>query len=70
MEDQLWLVGCNETGFHASTQLGGRSIVTDPWGEILAEAGPDEQVMTVEIDPGRPADVRAAFPVLRDRRLR
>jgi predicted amidohydrolase len=44
-------------------------MVVDPWGEILAEAGPGEQTLTVDLDPGRVAATRAGFPVLRDRVL-
>jgi predicted amidohydrolase len=55
------------------TQLGvaqaGGSLVVDPWGEVLAEAGTTETVLDVEIDPTRVAEVRKEFPALRDRRL-
>jgi predicted amidohydrolase len=44
-------------------------MVVDPWGEILCEAGPDEQVLTVDLDPSLVASTRSDFPVLRDRRL-
>ncbi len=47
----------------------GYSVVVDPWGEVLAEAGPDEEVLTVDLDPARVAKTRADFPVLRDRVL-
>ncbi|SCD66980.1 hypothetical protein GA0115240_119013 [Streptomyces sp. DvalAA-14] len=44
-------------------------MVVDPWGEVLAEAGPGEQVLSVELDPARVAATRVDFPVLRDRVL-
>lgn len=68
-EDQFWLVGCNETGHHADHQLGGSSLIADPWGEIIAEASADETILYADLDPELPARVRAQFPVLRDRRL-
>jgi predicted amidohydrolase len=43
--------------------------VVDPWGEVLAEAGDGEEVVTVTLDPARVPATRAEFPVLRDRRL-
>ncbi len=69
-ENQLWVVGCNETGFHGGHQLGGESLITDPWGDVVAAADTDEGVLTADLDAGYPDEVRAAFPVLRDRRLR
>jgi predicted amidohydrolase len=52
-----------------AVRLGGHSRVVDPWGRVLAEAGDDEGVTLVEIDPEEVARVRAEFPVLADRRL-
>ena len=69
VEDQLLVVACNAVGTHAGVTLAGHSMVVDPWGEILAEAGAAEEVLTVEVDPGTVATTRQRFPVLRDRRL-
>lgn len=69
IENQLWLAGCNETGSHNGAELGGRSVVVDPWGEAIAEAGAGEEILRAVIDPTVPEQVRAKFPVLRDRRL-
>ncbi len=68
-ENQLWFVGCNEVGTHGGTQLGGQSIITDPWGDVVVEGGTDEAIVVADIDPGFPDEVRAGFPVLQDRRL-
>lgn len=69
VEDQALVVGCNTAGTHAGTEMGGHSAVVSPTGEVLAEAGPGEEVLSVEA----PADVvqraREDFPVLDDRRL-
>lgn len=69
VENQCFVIGCNTAGTHAGTQMGGRSAVIAPTGEVLAEAGDDEQILTVEIDPSAVATAREAFPVLADRRL-
>jgi len=69
VEDQAYVVACNGTGEQDGLRLGGRSAVVDPWGVVLAEAGDDEQVLVVEIDPALVAKTRADFPVLADRRL-
>lgn len=68
-ENQLWIIGCNEVGFHGGHQLGGTSLVADPWGEVVAVADDQEQTLSIEVDPTYPAAVRGEFPVLRDRRL-
>jgi predicted amidohydrolase len=43
--------------------------VVDPWGEVLAEAGPDEEVLSVELDPAKVTATREQFPALKDRLL-
>ncbi len=69
VECQAYVLGCATAGEHCEVRMSGHSMVVDPWGEIVAEAGEDEEVLTVEIDPARVAEVRRDFPVLRDRRL-
>ena len=37
----------------------GHSLIVGPWGEVLADAGPDEErIITADIDEGRVAQVR------------
>ncbi|MEU1496802.1 carbon-nitrogen family hydrolase [Streptomyces sp. NPDC005732] len=69
VENQAFVLACGTAGTHADVPQAGHSIVVDPWGEVLAEAGPDEEVLTVEFDPGRVAATRDQFPVLKDRVL-
>lgn len=69
VEDQAFVVQCNTAGTHARTEMGGHSQVVAPTGEVLAEAGSDEDVLVVDIEPGLVAGTRAGFPVLGDRRL-
>lgn len=69
VEDQAFVVQCNTAGTHARTEMGGRSQVVAPTGEVLAEAGTDEEVLVVDIDPGLVSSTREGFPVLADRRL-
>lgn len=67
IEDQAWLVACNGVGSHADITLGGHSIVIDPQGNVVAEAGDDETVLYADVEPGRAREWREAFPVLDDR---
>jgi predicted amidohydrolase len=67
VEEQALILACNNAGTHGGVPQGGRSVVVDPWGAVLAEAGTDEEVLTVEFDPAVVAQTREQFPVLRDR---
>ena len=67
---RAYVLGCNAAGTHAGVPLAGLSMVIDPQGEVLAEAGAAEEVLSVTIDPARVAAWRDAFPVLDDRVLR
>lgn len=69
VEDQSYVLACGLAGTHAGVEQAGHSLVVDPWGEILAEAGPGEDVLTVELDPAKVAETREQFPALKDRRL-
>jgi predicted amidohydrolase len=69
VENQVFVLACGAAGTQAGVEQAGHSAVIDPWGEVLAEAGTDEQILDVEFDPARVAEIRASFPVLRDRRL-
>ncbi|MFC6705002.1 carbon-nitrogen family hydrolase [Flexivirga alba] len=69
VEDQCLVIGCNTAGTHAGTAMGGRSAVIAASGEVLAEAGADEEILRVDVDPASVREFREAFPVLRDRRL-
>ncbi|MFZ1286591.1 MAG: carbon-nitrogen family hydrolase [Candidatus Phosphoribacter sp.] len=69
VENQCLLIACNTVGTHARAQMGGHSCVVLPTGEVIAEAGDDETILSVDLDPGIVAQTRASFPVLADRRL-
>ena len=69
VENQSFVLACGTAGTHAGVPQAGHSIVVDPWGEVLAQAGAGEQVLTVEFDPGKVALTRDQFPALKDRML-
>jgi deaminated glutathione amidase len=43
----------------------GHSMIISPWGEVLAEAGKDPQIILADIDPELSAEARAKVPSLR-----
>ncbi|WP_155056288.1 carbon-nitrogen family hydrolase [Streptomyces blattellae] len=69
VENQAFVLACGTAGTHAGVPQAGHSIVVDPWGEVLAEAGAGEQVLTVEFDPAKVGATREQFPALKDRVL-
>jgi predicted amidohydrolase len=69
VENQAFVLACGTAGTHAGVPQAGHSIVVDPWGEVLAEAGAGEEVLRVDFDPGKVATTREQFPALKDRML-
>lgn len=69
VENQAFVLACGTAGTHAGVPQAGHSIVVDPWGEVLAEAGAGEEVLTVEFDPAKVGVTREQFPALKDRLL-
>nr|WP_255570416.1 carbon-nitrogen family hydrolase [Cohnella sp. CFH 77786] len=68
IENQMFVVSCNTVGMSGGTSFFGHSMVIDPWGEVLAEAGEEETVLEAEIDMALVDDVRGRIPVFADRR--
>lgn len=67
IENLAWMVACNGVGAHAGIVLGGRSVIVDPRGDVVAEAGTDEEILLGQVEPGAAAEWRTAFPALEDR---
>ncbi|MFJ3904310.1 carbon-nitrogen family hydrolase [Streptomyces sp. NPDC090025] len=69
VENQAYMLACGTAGTHAGVEQAGHSIVVDPWGEVLAEAGPGEEVLRAVLDPAKVTATREQFPALKDRVL-
>lgn len=67
IENQAFVLGANRCGSDPHLEYPGASIVIDPRGRVLAEAGAGEEVLSVEIDPAAVREWRATFPAWRDR---
>ncbi len=69
IENGCYVVATNQCGAKPEFIAHGHSMIIDPWGEVLAEAGGDEpQIIYADIDLGRVAEVRAQIPSLANRR--
>ena len=70
----IYVAAVNRVGFEGPRENGiefwGSSFVADPFGQVIAEASPDqEEILVVECDPARMEEVRRNWPFLRDRRI-
>ncbi len=69
IEDQCFVVAANQIGEHAPGKVsGGRSMVVDPWGTVLATAPDGEGYALAELDFARQDAIRASLPTLQHRR--
>jgi predicted amidohydrolase len=69
IENQAWLIACNEVGEHGGVTLGGHSCVVDPMGNTLVRAGGTPEVLYCDIDVAVADEWRESFPALKDRRI-
>lgn len=69
IENQMFTVCCNSCGTADATVYGGNSSIHDPWGEVLAHAGGNEQIITAECDTNILKGIRETINVFADRRV-
>jgi predicted amidohydrolase len=69
IEGQAFVVAANQIGEHApGIRSGGRSMIVDPWGVVLATAPDTETFVVAELDLERQAEIRRTLPSLANRR--
>jgi predicted amidohydrolase len=66
IENQAYVIGVNRCGKDPKYTYFGRSMIVDPHGEILADAGNNEGLITADIDPQVVETWRRDFPALAD----
>lgn len=69
IENQAYVIGVNRCGDDPSHHYSGRSLIVDPRGEVIADGGNDESIVTADLDTSDLADYRASFPALKDMRF-
>jgi predicted amidohydrolase len=66
IENACFVVAPAQWGEHAEgRKTYGHSLIIDPWGEVLADAGEGVGFITAEIDPAKIAEARYMVPSLR-----
>jgi predicted amidohydrolase len=69
IEDQCFVIAPNQIGEHApGLRSGGRSMIVDPWGVVLAQAPDAETYIVAELDLEAQDGVRRRLPSLANRR--
>jgi predicted amidohydrolase len=69
IENQAFVVAANQIGRHPPAfRSGGRSLIVDPWGVVLAQAPDATGVVTATLDLDRLEQIRASLPALANRR--
>lgn len=69
VDNQVYVAAASPArNLSASYHAWGHSMVVDPWGQIMAEAGTGEEVITAAYDPDYLHKVRLEMPLNRHRR--
>jgi deaminated glutathione amidase len=69
IENQAFVIAANQIGEHPPNhRSGGRSLIVDPWGIVLAAAPDAECVITADLDLEAQAGIRRRLPSLANRR--
>lgn len=69
IENQAFVIAANQIGTHPPNhRSGGRSMIVDPWGVVLAQAPDEICQITATLDLERLERIRANLPALAGRR--
>ncbi len=65
IESQVFVLAANQTGAHPGEhRSGGRSMIVDPWGVVLAQVADEPGFALAELDFARQDEIRARLPAL------
>jgi omega-amidase len=68
IENQMFVVACNRVGISGKAEFFGHSMIIDPWGEVIAEGGEQEEIISAALQLSDVDQVRHKIPVFEDRR--
>jgi len=66
IENQAYVIGVNRCGEDPNWDYPGASVVIDPHGKVIADAGKDEGIISAELSVDVVEDWRKEFPALVD----
>ena len=70
IESQCYVLAAAQWGRHPANRLTyGKSLIADPWGDVIAQAPDGVGIARATLDPKRIHDVRAQVPSLRNRKF-
>lgn len=70
VDNQVFVILCSPSrDLSSSYHAFGHSLVVDPWGKIVAEAGESDEIVYATLDPEQISSVRSSIPVLEQRRF-
>jgi len=71
IETGCYIIAPNQCGHHVDKRASyGHSLIVDPWGEILADGGPEPGIIMAEIDLTKVESARRRIPALQhDRQI-
>lgn len=69
VDNQLFMAGCAPARDAAGCYVSyGNSIVTNPWGDVIARAGAGEEILHADVDLAQNQAIRAQLPIMSARR--
>lgn len=68
LENTVYLAPCNHAGQEGEAVFAGGTLIVDPKGKVVSEAGAEEGIITAELSRELLVQTRQTTPFLRDRR--
>jgi len=69
VENQVFLCAVSQArNANCAYKAYGHSLIVNPWGDILAEAGEEEEILYADLDPAMLEETRRRLPLLQQRR--
>ncbi|WP_420491379.1 nitrilase-related carbon-nitrogen hydrolase [Neobacillus drentensis] len=65
---RCYVIACNRSGQNPNNQFAGHSLIINPWGEVIAEAGESEEILSAEIEMDLVKEIRKQIPIFTDRK--
>lgn len=68
-ENQMYVAMANRVGHGSRDNFVGESVIADPYGNIIAEGGHGEEIVSATIDMALVRESKQAYDYLKDRRI-